>query len=656
MSDNNGVVKDTSLRLSQIRDKTSSSIISSILDIQKHTFTRDKNWLRSLECLYREEAIEEPSSKRRRVANGSVSSGASQVLKRRDLDPVLGGSSGRDYVAVSYTWEPSEEEEDQEPEDETVKRYLVEPREAGRPAVLSEVRNAVWRRTLSYADYVGCKNIWIDRECIDQDESGEKESAIQNMHLVYSLSEFPVALLTYSIDTEEELDLLVSFMSEEVSVEDEPAVLDLLNNITSGLWWTRAWTYQEDYKASIRMKLLLPHHPSLEERKRDAQDSQGDGIFPELTGEICINSAIFRELATEFCVAYRKKAEKRDICDKILRAAPKYNVYLRDERCVRSASRAMSPQIISDIVSRDITLESDRLAIMANCCTYDTRLNTHALNKSGSSLSLSILALYLLNGELMENHPSRPLRGTLEDNVHKYISRQSLDSFRPPTPNALTFIKGCRFINPKFSIDGTQTRGYIWELGPIIRRKPMKLQKYRTLPELDEFATELSFQRFSDSCTDLIHDLLGWVRRRDHSWEWLELMTAEVEDALREGKSLRLGKLAEPYRCKSGDDQYKAIFVGDSNNDWKDESISYAFTSVWPGSDDKPEDMHKHVSLEVDVKWPKQEDFEGRSSSLPKLYIKRWLNGLCLFKRCPLQSVLFPWHPALLEEPPEQDD
>ncbi|KAI1098019.1 hypothetical protein F4804DRAFT_325892 [Jackrogersella minutella] len=660
MSKDYGVVKDTSLPLSQIRDRNSSSIVSAVLDIQEHAVTRE-HWLKSLECLYLAEDNEEPSGKRRRVANGSVSTSCSELLRRRSLDPVSNAEDGREYIAVSYTWESSKEEAKENSEG----RYFVEPRRAGEPALPSEVRDVVWNRVLNYADHVGCENIWIDRECIDQENKVAQEEAIQSMHLVYSLSQWPIALLTRTIETEEELDLLINLIKYgKVNAEDEPALLALLDDITSNYWWTRAWPFQEDYRASIRMMFLIPHRRDLERRKQVALDDRDEPLLGDVEGEVCINSADFKTLATEFCLSYRKRSKGNDICDKILRTATKYNVLLKEECATPyySASRSMSPTILKDIISRGIGKESDRLAIMANCCGYSTRLDTNSLNSDSSSLSLSMLALYLLNGEIIENDLKKSDQGTLEDNVHEYISKQSLSSFKPPIVEGLTFIKSCRFIDPILTAEGTLTSGRLWRLGKVIRRKPMKYEKYNTLKPLDQFATELGYKTYGRCYAEIATRLCNWVndpdsiyykRRYSSRASWNVCMTDEVQLALEEGKVLRLGSLVHP---KYKDIPYHAVFVGDSKDDWEDETVErYAFTSSRPARYNSLVDIQKHVSLEVEVEWPKPDEPEARSPPAPpKLYIKRWLNGLCLdglglFPESRPRRVLFPWPRALLE-------
>jgi hypothetical protein len=64
-----------------------------------------------------------------------------------------------------------------------------------------------------------------------------------------------------------------------------------------------------------------------------------------------------------------------------------------------------------------------------------------------------------------------------------------------------------------------------------------------------------------------------------------------------------------------------------------------------PGSDRHgANDTNRHVSLEVEFA-----SSVGRTNSaVPRLYIKRWLLGLCFFKDCPMMDVIFPWPSTLM--------
>ncbi|KAI1162227.1 heterokaryon incompatibility protein-domain-containing protein [Nemania serpens] len=701
------VVQDTAKPLGQIRDSNAvsgqnpgESIISAVLDMQRLAITRN-NWIKSLECLYLAADRDEPTGKRQRLANGESAASfyTPDLLRRTHLDPVSDPERGREYVAVSYTWAFSEEEEREE-SCRSFGGYFIESRKTGEPAQPSNIRDVVWERVLRYADHVKCDTIWIDRECVDQDNAKEKETAIQNMHLVYSLSRQPVALLTRVIQATEELGLIVGLLLGDLKEEKEGAALDLLDEITSDLWWQRAWTFQEDYRASTRMTLLIPHTANLEHRKQISRDPLNRPLLGTLVGEICIKSTDFRRCATEFCLRHReKRPETVAICNRIIATAGKYNVLLRDNHpsgTYPSVSRSMTPTILADIGRRGILDESDRLAIAANCCGYPVRLDTTALNKYGCSLSLSMLALCLLNGEIIENHP-RPRRGTLKDSIFTYLAKQFLRSFRPPIDEGLTFIKSCRFVDPVLTPSGTRTHGHLWRLGKVIRPRPLKRKKFCTLSPLQTLVTDLQYKIYGKSYTELAIRLLEWIqefsatsrggrypRYSNHSLlarprprGWPTWMTYEVETALLEGKPLRLASIVD-LENSGKYEPYSAIFVGEDVDDWGDENDNnddddadvpptYVFQSIQPAKEQSPRfgDIPKHVSLEVEVEWPNrdrkpEEDKKNAPSqgggdesgshelSLPKLYIKRWLGGLCFAGSHTQQPVLFPWPAELL--------
>ncbi|SCO54271.1 uncharacterized protein FFNC_15429 [Fusarium fujikuroi] len=96
------------------------------------------------------------------------------------------------------------------------------------------------------------KSICIHKRC------KEKQRAIETMHLTYSLSEHPVALLGGPIEWEYELDLLYRILTgklvkelKQINGDEVLQALSLLSRITKERWWTRAWKFQEDYSSDI---------------------------------------------------------------------------------------------------------------------------------------------------------------------------------------------------------------------------------------------------------------------------------------------------------------------------------------------------------------------------------------------------------------------
>ena len=114
------------------------------------------------------------------------------------------------------------------------------------------------------------------------------------MDLVYTFSQYPLGLLFSPIKSQKDLELLrrllcgeLAKVSEErqypvlklISYERNTEVLKLLAKITSDEWWDRAWIFQEEYRSSTKMRLLIPYYPSL-------RTKQAEKIFGDLSAEL----------------------------------------------------------------------------------------------------------------------------------------------------------------------------------------------------------------------------------------------------------------------------------------------------------------------------------------------------------------------------------
>jgi hypothetical protein len=396
------------------------------------------------------------------------------------------------------------------------------------------------------------------------------------------------------------------------------------------------------------------HHPSLEDQKQDT-----GGVLGGLPGEICVKSADFRREVTRFCVAYQKRVnhgrQHEGICQKILERAGKYTILLRetDGSGCDTVCKPMSPSIFADIGGRGIRKDSDRLAVAANCCGYSVRLNTEALRTKECSLSLSMLALYLLNGEIVMNDRKNN-RAALSDDIFDFMKKQSLNNFRPPVEkNELTFIKGCRFLNVKLSEEGIETAGHFWKLEKMITRKfsnklPYEIDSSDGLGRyqrrrLRQLADTLESGEHGKRYMGLANDIDSFLKEDAHlederfSKQHKDLMAEEVIQAMRDGKRLRLACLVpinHKQQSKNVHSPYRGIFVSEAGGEWEGVP-SYVFTASCPASEN-PSEIDKHVSLEVDWRG-------SASENRPRLITKRWINGLCFFDGCPRRKVVFPW-------------
>lgn len=310
-------VDDSNISLSNIAQRHGKSIVSLLLDIQKpeqQPQRKHLHFIKKLECLSVDESSREELA--RSVGSLEPRSWNQRItLMRHKIDAF----EKRDYVALSYTWERSDHE------DQSSGKYDVQTRD-WRQFFPSPVRDCVFDRALSYMQAKDLGLLWIDRHCVRQKTCGkkgvcyhercnQKQDAIQTMDLVYKLSKHPIALLGTPIEWRDELDLLFKILdgqlvyqprgtsdfqlSRNISQDEASRALGLLRRITRDRWWTRAWTFQENYRAGAKMTLLFQHPPFLEAQKSSY------GIFSDVSCEICIKSVDFCKASTELCLAVR---------------------------------------------------------------------------------------------------------------------------------------------------------------------------------------------------------------------------------------------------------------------------------------------------------------------------------------------------------------
>lgn len=637
-------------------------INSMLLDIQTSKIQHGKSldFVRHLECL-------RPS--------GQCKTDEDELIQPDFSRERINAFQNEEYMAVSYTWDAAEFESRESG------GYLLESR--GETTELSNTRNIVFDRAIPYMRYFGIENLWIDRECIVQEPGVEKEIAINAMDLVYQHSKYPVALLARRIETELELHLLTQLLEGDLAYKNEQdgslllgrrqtretvwRTLKLLEAITSDRWWTRAWTFQENYRGGIAMRLLIPHADFLESQK-----AAHEKVFGGLRGELDISSAQFHEVVTILCLAFEPKTVSEEgLVEKILLKAGRYSVLLQDpdQNGVDVAMLSMSPIVVEDIMARDFADPWDCLAIIANCCQYSVRLNSLELKNRGCSLSVSILALLLLNGEILRNAPNEePGDGLLalrNLTLTDFLQTLAFDKFSPPDEEfGLTFNKGCRFFDVTLSLDGLQTHGHLWCLHRVIEAKyliprlPRNRSTKNVLRNLVRYIRRLGESKLASALDKFLHSKQrsrsNVTRYQPSRYMWT--MAKELASAVFEGKALQLGSLwnssgVRPpsqgiFICHDeGDESEGDESEGDdSEGDEGDDSERYAFTAFRPrssGSSGYSNDLDRHVSLEVDI--------GAHSDVRPRLYVRRWIHGLSLVQGSPQMDVTFPWPRVLTD-------
>ncbi|KAI1746664.1 hypothetical protein F4782DRAFT_523690 [Xylaria castorea] len=648
---------DTECLLSELRAKSPNSLSARIFELQS-----------------RSQLVQQKTAMRLCV----------QVELNADNDPMSGTDpielrhhDSDEYIAISCPWYI--------PGHDTVSgRYRFAPEQP--PGVIMPP-DIVLNRILNFkqcnVDYRNTP-FWVDKICINQEANDKKEVAVHSMDLVYQYSGRKVVtdgkvrfigcslgLLFLEIGTIAQLTMLRKLLDSKfsenidnestllVSVEEAISVLDLIEFILSDNWWHRAWIFQEEFLASRHMVLLLPC--TLDRTGLFETNEEGVDLFGKTAGEIEVRPLNFRTEVTVLCLALCRHADKtvQGRCDQILKQARRYTFLYRSKYAAGpdSVVKAMSPAIFEDISVRGITVPSDTLAIAANCCRYVTRLNSQDLNFLKASLSIAILTLFMLNGEILR-HDILP-DYILSQTVFKCLRTAKL-TIQPPVPaGELIFIKMCRLPAVTMKPEGLLVRGVLSRLDKKIKVKvaPSDQELYWKTNDATLTTTlndaEMRLLRTLIACLktmreggDALHtklkeflDTQAAEKAAGRSAQYWSLphisvmMAKAICRAIAEGRVLWLSRLHVPRKWTP----WLGIFIPDDPFDVSG-VISFAFTA----RETENELKDRGAKLARRNAWVTS--LEVRLPASERIVPRRWMNGLNFFNNKEhLRGLLMPW-------------
>lgn len=339
------------------------------------------------------------------------------------------------FVAVSYCW-TSQGDSVSQPEEEP---YLV--REENGTIRPIRAQRATIDRVVSFAKENGFRMIWIDQECIEQDNPSEKELAIQAMDCVYLRAQISIGLFHAKLQ-QRHLDCLLLVYEHRFGrtttqkrrgwrtlqgcrTYNRKTMWDSVSMIAKDRWNTRAWILQEAFASSGNMVLLLP--------RADVKVNGWLLVCHELSQtDLAIRLDVVRE-CLGVCMSHMWPAlrwaltQKQDATNSQSHDpwTGKSGTFLRDLEDIKTVIHRVNMfhpaapdhpfglaigstrtrHVCSAAVAltylrlRDLFRVADKLAIVANLCGYVVRLNTTELEKSQQSLACCILTLALTNGD-----------------------------------------------------------------------------------------------------------------------------------------------------------------------------------------------------------------------------------------------------------------
>jgi hypothetical protein len=346
------------------------------------------------------------------------------------------------YVAVSYCWPPRDEKP-------IPRSYTV--RDLDGRVRASRALDDVLDRAVDFANSCGLRMIWIDQECLPQPSETSttadwemQELGIQSMDMVYNRAMYTAGLLNVEITSQEQVDAIETLLhcdwdttKRTMTLQYCEHVIRFLDEICRDRWYTRAWVVQEAVCAGLKLVLAFRRSPGLrfqskfrhgykcerEDRPYHSLDDHARGLDSTL---ICINlgefwrildamqNLIFRDFSVVGSMLVRSNyapAETWPGAKAVLQAAGSLHPRTFEANTLQQAIMTYSegqygkrPTVnaagaLTLLKHRECYFESDRLAIIANMCDYDFRLDTKAVSTNFHSLRLAILALALNNGD-----------------------------------------------------------------------------------------------------------------------------------------------------------------------------------------------------------------------------------------------------------------
>lgn len=255
--------------------------------------------------------------------------------------------------------------------------------------------------------------IWIDQECIDQEDSEDKQVGIRAMDLVYQQAERSVAVLEVCLTEQRQVDaleIILDMTSQDLERETFLCTLEGLELITSDPWFTRAWCLQEATSGARSMTLLLKYEEGL-----DVPSTFG------IMGNIYLELAERNNLVSSWLPA---QVQRAFLHDKDIWTRGEHFIDLWFDKNVPNVDTEADYethvmcngiQALHFLEQRQKSVIADRLAIMANLCGYDVHLDASKTEERGYGFSVTALTL-AINGDdtgyqRRYHRSSWPLRG-----------------------------------------------------------------------------------------------------------------------------------------------------------------------------------------------------------------------------------------------------
>lgn len=439
------------------------------------------------------------------------------------------------YLAVSYCWpEPKTDSQGNILQED--RSYQV--RDLSGTQRKNRALDNVLDRAVEVANACGLRMIWIDQECLpqptetsSQEDKDEQQVGVQAMDILYYRATRTAGLHTVEISSQAQLDALQTLSRIGNGKQaDRPfdmdrtlvPVVEILEVVNRDRWYTRAWVVQEALSAGDNLLLVFRLAAGLSSPSHFRPDSRHtqpphslDNIFKNKeSGVVCIPVPRFREMVNKF-KSFLQDASWESTGSALTRSSHRVNQYERVTRAIAATnklhpmpSQASSLEItvgyggsyhrkknildaagaLSLLKSRHCRDQEDRVAILANMCGYEIRLDTNHAATNCASLRPALLALSLLNGDLSllvpEVYPtpstSTALRTLRNQDCPYWLSHFDTEPNRIEHVRALSLTASLRLRPRSCGLKLFHFPAYLWTVDAELDLTPIKIRWART--------------------------------------------------------------------------------------------------------------------------------------------------------------------------------
>ena len=344
------------------------------------------------------------------------------------------------FLAVSYCW-PKDSEGNPV---STAQTYQYRREDGSEPHF--QPPDHVVDRAIAYARVLGLRQLWIDQVCLPQDESLEQQLGIQGIDLVYQRAHGAIGLFESIITEQRQLDAFRAVLywrrTGSLIQDDRTATLliEFLNLLSNDQWNSRAWILQEAFAAGNKMMINVRTAPGVR-----FQDEWGllrvpqhlldtfmfvlDDIYPLL--DVCREFLGFMarvaESAGTLWLRDRLQQQSLNAIEGLqtIRPAPAAGGNMKGwsidgGRQFGTRESCNAAVALSYLRGRKSFPPVDRLAILANLCDYEIRLDTRQMYQF-PSLATASFALALMNGDLSLLNPDLYATFIQRASTHTYL-------------------------------------------------------------------------------------------------------------------------------------------------------------------------------------------------------------------------------------------